>query len=40
MKNIYDCLAPGDDAKHQYMKEIHQCMAMRAREEEAIYDRT
>ena len=34
MKKAYDCIAPGEDGKHKYMKEIHKCMSAKAREEE------
>lgn len=34
MKKIYDCISPGEDHKHNYMKKIHKCMAHKAREEE------
>ena len=34
MKAVYDCISPGEDAKHNYMKEIHKCMASKARKEE------
>lgn len=34
MKEAYDCISPGEDAKHNYMKEIHKCMSGKARKEE------
>ena len=34
MKTLYECLAPGEDGRRKYMKEIHQCMSELARKEE------
>lgn len=34
MKRVYDCISPGEDSKHNYMKEIHKCMQEKARKEE------